>query len=201
MTTEERFEKLERELACAKRRNRVQLITMICVVISFLGGLYVAGTAIGQGSVQEEVRAKNFILLDENGKVRGMLDAMENIPTLRLWDENDTLRISLGVSEDEAYLDIYDENGEIGTELNVSEGLPGLGMWDEDGQLRTLLNVTESGANFDLNYENGDTGVELYVDEDAPSLGMYDSDGELRTMLDVLEDVPTLRLWDENGTI
>ena len=62
MTTEERLEKVERELA--------------------------AVYALGVGAVPKTIRAKEFILEDENGKRRAGLRVLKDGPGLYLYDED-----------------------------------------------------------------------------------------------------------------
>ena len=97
MTTEERLENLERELARAKRRNRRLMIgSVVCLGMIFawalfaqLGGL---GTVHAAGPTTapalREVRAGRFILEDENGKTWAWLRVDKDGAELCFFDES-----------------------------------------------------------------------------------------------------------------
>jgi hypothetical protein len=87
MTTEERLEKLERELSRVKGRNRWLLagvgLCLVSVVVVY--GLGWAGlTAHASEGAPKEVRATNFVLEDGEGKMRASLGMDEDGLELRL---------------------------------------------------------------------------------------------------------------------
>ena len=148
MTTEERLEKLERELACAKRRNRWLLSIVGLTVVGL--GLAVVGlgltrtwtktTAAAQaqamGAVPKVISAEAFILVDENGKCRAALDMTMNKdgPMLRLSDENGKTRAVLAAFKDVSWLSLYDENSKVRAAMNVNKNGPGMTLLDENGK-------------------------------------------------------------------
>ena len=81
MTTEERLEKMEGQLARVRWFNRCLIA---CIALSLLVGLpfLVAGYGV------KEIRANAFILEDENGNERADLAVHEDGPKLGLLDEN-----------------------------------------------------------------------------------------------------------------
>jgi len=155
MTIEERVENLERELARANQRNRLQIITMFCLAIFFLAGLYVAGSAVGQGSVQEEVRSKSFVLVDENGKRRASLCFGEDSGL------EFTVTIFLGLLSEEPFLVLYDSNGK--------------------GQ--AVLYAGDSGAWLDLYAIDREHNLQLITGSQGSSLSFEDSNYPARTFL------------------
>ena len=114
MTTEERLEILEQELARAKRRNYWFLAVLGLAVGLFALGWYFAGTT-GRAAegVVEEVRANKFTLLDENGKECAILTMLEGAPGLRLYDENGKPRAGQGVFKGWPGLILHDDNGKL----------------------------------------------------------------------------------------
>ena len=65
-------------------------------------------------SAVNEVRAKKFVLVDENGKTRALLALITDGPALVLFDENGEIRADLAVSMSKAgpaLLGLYDTNG------------------------------------------------------------------------------------------
>ena len=113
MTTEERLEKMERELGRVKEvlaRSRVE------------------GTA-------KEIRAKSFVLEDENGKPRARLGITECGPGLMLLDEKGELCAGLSMTETGPLLALYDENGKGRVVLFVTQDGPHLALHDENGKV------------------------------------------------------------------
>jgi hypothetical protein len=90
MTTEERLEKVEQELAQAKRLVR----RLVIAALACLGVLMLFYFGVPQTTAQEkaqvlpEVRTRNFVLVDENGKMRAGLTVLKYGPGLNLLDEN-----------------------------------------------------------------------------------------------------------------
>ncbi len=99
MTLEERVENLERELAHMKRDR-----------------------------VEPEVRARSFVLVDDNGKDRAALAMTEDGPRLFLSDENGEPRVTLSVQKDGARLSLWDENGKNRVGLSVLKNGPGVSV-------------------------------------------------------------------------
>jgi len=140
MTTEERLENLERELARAKRRNRWLVAVVGLVVV----GLILAwtwnkttATAQAAGGTEKVIGANMFVMADANGIYRAMLNMTNNEPGLTL----------------------LDENGKIGANLSGGGPAgPGLTMCDENGKIRVLLFVNKKvGPGLRLLDENGKT--------------------------------------------
>ena len=65
------------------------------------------------GQVLREVRARKFVLEDENGEIRAGLVALKDGPMLALYDEKGENRAGLGVDKDGPMLALDDENGEV----------------------------------------------------------------------------------------
>jgi len=94
MTTEERLEMLERELARTKKRTRWLLAGTILVLV---GGIVLCGKSAGTSEAQaqpaggavKEVRANEFIVVDENGKTRAAMGVMKGGPALDFYDTED----------------------------------------------------------------------------------------------------------------
>jgi len=151
MNIEQRIESLESDL------NRVRSCNRWLVAALLLVG---AGAIAGQGRaplVNEDVRAKRFTLLDENGRPRA----------------------ALGMTEMGPHLTMRDENGKIRAALLVNEKGTLLSMRDENDKLRAALGVNEKGTLLSMSDENDKLRFSLSVDEDGPFLGMRDENGKV----------------------
>ena len=103
MTTEQRMEKLERDLACAKR-----VIVVGAAIV--LGALAVQASLAYSTRQQKVIRANEIFLTDRNGNTRVRLDACP-LPRLDLLDTNGTSRIKL-IATTLSRLTLHDKNGE-----------------------------------------------------------------------------------------
>jgi len=67
--------------------------------------------------VPEEITAKKFLLMDNEGNYRGVLNVTEHGPVFALLDSDGTYRVSLGAG-DGAALAIYDEKMNVRAHLS-----------------------------------------------------------------------------------
>ena len=157
MTTEERLEKLERELtetkALAARRPDVRRGWLLAVVGVAVVGLGLAWTlakttataqAQAAGAVPKTIRANEFILEDADGKRRAWLGVDKDGPGLHLLDENGKPRAVLTVTKDGPGLNLYDEKGNGRAALGVLKDGAALALFDEKGKGRTTLGVNQT---------------------------------------------------------
>ena len=138
MDTEERLEKLGRELLTEKRRTRWLLAAVLVGLVG--GGLAwtwwtITATSQGANVGPKVIRATQFILEDETGKLRAMLSANKDAPRLDLAGEDGKARVGLAVSKDGPALVLLDENGKARVGLAVSKGGPWLALFDETGKV------------------------------------------------------------------
>jgi len=159
MTTEERLGKLECELSAAKRRNRWLLAVAVLAVAGLgLAWALTRGTpaAYAQGAAagKKVIRANKFILEDEKGEIRVMLDVIEGSPTLNLSDEKGEIRVMLDVNKDGAGLMLSDEKGKPRAILAMTKEGPGLLLFDENGKARAALAVGGNRPGLLLSDEN-----------------------------------------------
>jgi hypothetical protein len=204
MTTEERLEKLERELTAAKCCNR-RLLTIVALTIGGLGLVWAltkttsAAYAQEVEAVQKVVRANRFVLVDEKGKECAVLRVDKDGPALGLYDESVEPRIVLGVNKDGPALGLYDENGKPRIGLVVLEKESQLSLSNEKGKSCVILGLDKDGPRLALSDENGNPRALLSVLKYGPSLAMWDKNRKGRALLIADEDGPRLDLSDENG--
>ncbi|MGB2866765.1 MAG: hypothetical protein WBC05_25765 [Sedimentisphaerales bacterium] len=135
MTTDERMEKMEGQLARVRWFNRCLIA---CIVLS-LGGWFILKsfgpeTAWAQFGAKV-IRAGSFILEDENGKARAGLSVLKTGPALQLYDENGKARASLSVLKTGPGLLLFDENGKnrVMQAVDDKDG-PMLALFDKNGK-------------------------------------------------------------------
>jgi hypothetical protein len=156
MTTEERLEKMEVQLARVRWFNRCLIA---CIVLS-LGVWFILKTfgpeMVWAQSGVKEIRANRFILEDENGKPRGGLAVEKGSTVLFLLDENGKSRACLAAAKDGPMLSLYDENGKPRAWLAAVMDGSMLSLYDEDGKPRADLTLSSKyGPHLSLTDENG----------------------------------------------
>jgi len=149
MMTEERLEKVERELRAAKRRSR-WLLVALGLGLGAMALVWASAASVPKAEAQgaadgRTVRANMFILEDENGKPRAALAALKDGPVLSLFDENGKPRAGLAVAKDGPRLGLLDENGKYRAALVVAKDGSRLSLFDETGKERAMLGVAADG--------------------------------------------------------
>ena len=161
MTTANRLEKLELALTAAKRGNR-RLLAVVALAV--MGCCLVLAWPVFMPSAQAQgvdagriIRARAFIVEDENGKTRAMLNVNDSGPALIMVDAKGMPRVGLTVRNNRASLDLLDAAGEI----------------------RAMLVVLEEGPVLSIDDENGEACAILRVDKNGPRLTMFDKRGKV----------------------
>ena len=195
MTTDERMEKMEGQLARVRWFNRCLIA---CIVLS-LGVWFILKTfgpeSAWAQSDAKVLRANNFVLEDMNGKPRASLVVGEDGPSLLLIDENGKPRAMLAVLKDGPMLSLLDENGKPRVALAVFKEGPKMVMLDENSKARTIQKVDEAGPDMEVCDESGKPRVALMVVKNDPMLSLLDKNGNHRAML----GAQGLIMFDENG--
>jgi hypothetical protein len=194
MTTEERFEKLERELAIttgALRRNR-QL--MAAGALAILGCLTMAAVRDTQ-----VIRAEKFIVTDDLGHERALLGMYKGVPALVLDDETGNNRVLVTSTGDGPDIAMSDENGKARVELTVTKDRPVLRFRDENERVRIGLGATGESDFLEMNGENGKPCAILGTDKDEPDLSLFDVNGKFSADLQINNGGAGLMLSDENS--
>jgi hypothetical protein len=205
MNTEERLKSMEGELRRIHRHNR----WLLGVLLLFLVGLVAAGVlritatpaqAQMAGAVKE-IRARGFVLEDENGNGRAGLGVDKDGPALVLYGENGRMRATLSALKDGPALSFYDEQGHERAALTVLNGRPGFWLLDENGKRRVMLAAIKGSPNLVLSDEDGKPRAWLDVANNGSYLSLLDKKDQVRAGLAVIDDGPELVLSDENGKI
>ena len=229
MTTEERLENLERELARAKRRNRrllgqyasVWTVVGLALVAWVMAGTVGPRTAKGQAEpkavAETHQRLKRLMDLDfENMSLDNVLKHISKVMRLTIVIDPDVA--AQGIDLPTRVLDLKVKGVSVESVLATVLGAD-LGYKVEAGYILVTTReklqqnlpavthpvaagaaVKEVRANrFVLVDENGRTGAMLSVDTDGPRLRLFDEQGRLRINLAVVKDGPRLDLTDKNG--
>ncbi|HXN86909.1 MAG TPA: hypothetical protein VN867_12610 [Candidatus Binataceae bacterium] len=157
----ERLSRLEYQQAELRRTN--QRWRMISGALFLLCGALVT-MAQSTSGVAESLDARQFVLHDSTGKVRGALGITDDGAVgLNFVDSKDRTRISLDVaSNGTPGLDLYDQDGKLRGLFAVgTEGAPGVGLYGPDGHLRTSLDVPAGKI----------PGLAFYHDDGKPAWG------------------------------
>ncbi len=89
-----------------------------------------------KAAVQEEVRAKKFVLVNEKGTPVGVFGVFDGQLSLMLYDQNKKVRAVLAVDKDgQPGFVLVDENGKIRVQFDIEENEPRLMLLDENGKV------------------------------------------------------------------
>ena len=106
--------------------------------------------------VQEVVKAKSFVLVDEMGRTRA----------------------SLLLRDDEPALTLFNKNGKPQLRVMLIDGIPVIGLINENDAPGMML-MCQKGSRLMLADESGETRLFLSATvEDGPAIGLLDEEGE-----------------------
>jgi len=159
MTTDERIEKLERELSRARKRFRWMVVGAgLCVMsVAVLYAFYQTtftprANKVGVGN---EIHTTNFVLEDAKGKPRASLGMDEDGVELRLRYGNGNIGAALCLHDEKMVLSLSDIDGKPRAVLGVTKNMPLLCLYDEKEEPRATLAVLADGPHLVLRDEKG----------------------------------------------
>ena len=103
----------------------------------------------------DEIRAKTFIVADDNGIQRAFLGVNDEGPKLELHNENENRCALLAVNENSTILNLTDQYIKSGVQLRVGNDEPGLIMYDKNKTVFNIDFVGENSPSLSLKYEDG----------------------------------------------
>ncbi len=144
MPTDERLERLERELTLVKRNNQwllaiVGTVVLILILARTFSWTENTAQAQGKGNKPKVVVANEFVLEDEMGRRRAVLEAHKGRALLAMMDENGKIRISLDALNSEPGLSLFGQEFDVRAMFVIQEKEPGLVLWDESNNPRFVL--------------------------------------------------------------
>lgn len=150
MTTEERLEKMEYALAETKtalRRTRQML---------GVGALLVLGVlSVAAMKVDPVIRAKAFIVTDEQGHDRAVFGEKQGVPGIVLFDQRGGTRVDMEVDRSGPYLRLIDERGKIRTSMVSLPSGGAVTVSDATGRVRVGLGDLNQNPNLSLMNDKG----------------------------------------------
>ncbi len=216
MTTEERLEKLERELADTKRRNRwllaVMALTLVGVAYALDGTFQrTANTVSNQGTggaiaVKDVAATQRWQDTPVIGKAQKAANTVKPAQAIRatafvLVDDKGRERGKFEMLGKGPRLVLSDQNGRTRAMLDVDkDGLGMLSLCDENGKGGVSLQTLPDGPGVVLLCdENDEVRVGLHAGKDGPELALNGANGKHRAKLYVGEGGSGLELSDGNG--
>jgi hypothetical protein len=135
-----------------------------------------------------EVRARSFVLVNENGKPLAELGVTEAggpaVGTrLRFFDQKGKPVLWLGVDQNGPRFDLHDENGKARAALDLLKDGPELILFDENGKMRAGLTATKYGPGLCLFDENDTMRAGLFVEKSGARLSLGDEKGVSRAVI------------------
>lgn len=200
MTVEERIEKLESELERTRGRTRLAqklvggiAVVIVLVTMASLTRTQAVAQSSGRKKVADEIRARRFVLLDENGKTRGLWKVLKEGPQLILFDEKGKGRAALAVSKAGPGLTLADEKGEPRIAMGLHKGVPRIVLADDQANPRIGLSV-ERGLAGDTAYQDKVTEVGRAF-QTAYEKGIASQDAvEAKAVLGLLQESRLIRV-------
>jgi hypothetical protein len=190
MQTEELLARINR---LEKQSRWMQGIGLLAIAL-FVGG------CLSRAAVPNEVRARQFVLVDESGKTRGMFLVNKDGPLLTLCDENKTERLLAGLWSGTPSLVVNDESGKSRGAFGISKGGVGLQLYGENGNQRGVFSVANDQPQLALFDENEKQRGLFMVGKGGPALLLHDENDQLRGVFAVLKKLgPDLVLFHEDG--
>ena len=164
MPTEERWEKVVRELAAKHTTCHVTIVDE-------------AGKVPGTLKVDKD--GATLYVSDAANTIRAKLTVVgKEAPFLNLYDEKGTHCAMLVVHENGPFMNLDDKKGKFRVGLNLGNDRPWplLTLYDEAETLRVALSVDKDGADL-ARGEEGKGAAGLRVGKDGPWLRLYDEKG------------------------
>ena len=130
----------------------------------------------------DEIRAREFVLLDKAGSVRAKLGMIEGTPSLLLLDEKGKVRTALKAGSNHSSLSLGGPGGRerialgaysLGTPMEVSA----LTLVDAAGTRRIDLKTGGIFSVLEMIYKNGEKGATILTEGSSSQIGLTNQHG------------------------
>lgn len=89
-----------------------------------------------------EIRASRFVLIDQNGRQRGMFRVADDVPAVVLQDQSGIWRAVLSVDGDQSFLNLTRANGESGLAVGAGDGKSTITIYGDGAKAAIELGTT-----------------------------------------------------------
>ncbi|MFN5958566.1 MAG: hypothetical protein ACK462_11600, partial [Planctomyces sp.] len=161
MTIEARMDRLERELAAARRRVR-QMVGVVAVTFAGLAATMMLGMSRQATQPAEQLRARSFVMVDDKGRARGALEMLSPGPALSLMDQNGVPRVRLLMSADDG---------------------PRLSLADAEDNPRVSIAAMAEGPVLTFSDANHTPRVGMAATADGAAVSVMDERGKIRARM------------------
>ena len=202
MTTDERLDRMERELTTLKRRNRCLLAVAACMVgaivlFGALSKIVPVAHAQGMGTVAREIRANRFVVVDSGNHPVAALEHVSGTTRLAFYGVGGMVRAQLVESTTGPQLALFGENDKERVRLEIG----GFHFYDENGTDRVYLTQNQVASGFAQCDEKGTSRVGLAVLPEGSLLTLIDANGRTRLEMNCLAKATGLKVRSAKGNV
>ncbi len=148
----------------------------------------------------EEIKARRFVVSDEEDNPRVLLTSHGGATVLSMFDSGGTARARFSVLEDgHPEIALLDASGQTMIRLAEREGAVQLLMEDGQGRGKVILGQTNSQFGIDVSDSSGDSGLRLRSQPEQPQLAVIGSDGGGVVQIFAHADKSGLSISDSSG--
>lgn len=186
MSIEERCVKLEEKFGRVKCRLRcleialcISILLLLSLAVALFFEIYAKDKGYGEF---RKVKAVVFDLVDERGQTQALLSALKGGPSLWMLDSNESIRLSLSVSNDK----------------------PGIILFDENSVPRATLVLAANRVEFGLFDQHQTPGIVIIQEDEQSQLYIVDKNNNIRGTFGIDdESIPasSIRIYDPNQTM
>ena len=160
-------------------KQKRSLTVVMALLAGIVGGIIsnqIFGCAFAEkkASHQNVIRAQRFEVIDENGKLKAVMQSKEGAGSLGFYDEMDVSRVVLGVVENGASLSIRGPKLKSGVVLNASE------------------------AFCSMIIKKNDTAINFHADEKERMISFFEPESKERLLLGIQEETPYIGFADSS---
>ncbi len=192
----DRVDQLEGEIAKLKRFYQRLSMALTSGVILLLS-LMLMGM---QPRAFGEIRAEEFILQDEMGRICGLWAATDQGTYLTMFDRRNTPRIRLMLNnKDQQRIEFLDGNEEIQCTMMCNEVGPHVIMFDQNHKLRLALGDDGKSVGAHLFDSNQVQRIEIATEDNSARLRLSDQESRERLQLYTLSEHFGFAMKDTEG--
>jgi len=188
-TTDDRIAALERRLRWQVRATGGVFVLLFTAFV--LGA--------GPGAF-EEIKARRFIVSDEQDNLRALLTSHQGTTVLSLFDSTGTARARFSVLDDgHPEITLLDQAGDTRIRVAEREGAVLLQLEDGNGLGKIVLGQSEIQFGLDVSNANGESGVRLRAHPEQPQMAVVGPEGVGVVQMFAQENKSGISISGSNG--